>query len=174
MKHAYRSGFRARAVKPDVAASELERIKATEGALTAEAVFEAAKPKAAPLHDEFVWDGKEAVRELGLIRARQIIRSVVVIPEESSEPPRPVYVFVPDAAKPHGPGVYERPEVIVQHVDLYERALSNLQRHFDAAAEALNDLRRVADGRQDQDRLAAIGLAVQGFGAVREALAILK
>lgn len=170
----FRPGFRAKAVKADVVAAELERIKEANGALTSEAVFEAARPKTAPLHGEYVWDGKEAVRQLGLIRSREIIRAVVVVRAEAEEPPRRIWVHVPSEANPSGPGEYERMDVVVQHIDQFERALSHLQQKFDAAAEALEDLRRAAHGTDNADRLAAIGLAVQGFGAVREALAILK
>lgn len=168
----FRAGFRARGIKPDVMSDELARIKDEQGVLTSEAVFEAAKPKDAVLHSEFVWDGKTAIRELGLIRARSIIRAVIVI--EGDEPSHAEWTFVPDAEAPAGPGEYELTEVVVQHVDLYERAVTNLQRKFDAAAEALDELRRAAQGTADADRLAAINLAVQGFGVVREALAILK
>lgn len=171
----FRAGFRAKAIKADVAASELERIKQENGTLTSEAVFEAAKPKTAKLHSEYVWDGKEAVKQLGLIRSREIIRAVVVVPKpETQEPARRIWVHVPDEMKPNGPGEYEKISAVVQHVDQYERALSDLQRKFDAAAEALNELQQAAQGSATPDRLAAIGLAVQGFGAVREALAILR
>lgn len=168
-------GFRPRSVKDAaVLNAELARIKEADDGLTSEGVFEASRPKDAPLHGEFIWDGKAAVRELGLIRARQLIRAVVVVDERQEEPPRRVYVHLPSEDKAKSAGTYERIDVVVQHVDLYETALANLQRKFDAAAEALEELRRAAQGTDNADRLAAIGLAVQGFGAVREALAILK
>jgi hypothetical protein len=171
----FRSGFRAKAVKADVVAAELERIQQENGALTSDAVFEVAKPEDAPLHPEYVWDGDEAVRQLGLIRSREIIRAVVVkIDSEAPEPARRVWVHVPNEDKPNGPGEYEKITTVVQHIDQFERALSDLQRKFDAAAEALDELRHAAQAGDNPERLAAIGLAVQGFGAVREALALLK
>lgn len=167
-------GFRARSSKPEEMAAELARIRDKSGALTAEGVFEAAKPKEAPLHGEFEWNGQKAIRELGLIRARSIIRAVVVRKAEEDSPPHRVYTHIPNEKSPAAPGVYERMDVVVHQVDRYEMALTNLQRKVDSSVEAMNELMRVAQGTASADRLAAIGLAVQGFGAVREALALLK
>jgi hypothetical protein len=152
----------------------LARIREDAGALTAEGVFVAAMPEDAVLHGEFEWDGQKAIRELGLIRARNVIRSVVVRNVESDEAPHRVYTHIVSESPGQRAGVYEPMTVVVQSPDLYERALTNLQRKFDAAAESLEELRALASASGQPDRLAAIGLAVQGFGAVREALALLK
>lgn len=167
-------GFRARSSKPEEVASELARIREEAGALTAEGVFEASIPDDAALHGEFEWNGQKAIRELGLIRARSIIRSVVVRQVEEDAPPHRVYTHIMSETPAQRSGVYEPMTVVVQTPDLYERALTNLQRKFDAAAESLEELRALASASGQPDRLAAIGLAVQGFGAVREALALLK
>jgi len=45
-----------------------------DGTIRSEAVFEAAKNPNNILHGEFVWDGTDAIRQLGLIRASQLIR----------------------------------------------------------------------------------------------------
>lgn len=170
----FRPGFRARAVTAGAAAGALEALHAA-GPLTASAVFEAAKPKGAVLHGEFEWDGQTAIRELGLMRAREIIRAVIVVPTAASAPARHVYVHVEsEAAGLSRGGRYELLETVVGRPDLYEQALTALQRKFDAASQALDELRAAAEGTSAPDRLAAIGLAVQGFGAVREALAILR
>jgi hypothetical protein len=47
-----------------------------DGSIRSEAVFEAAKNPNNILHGEFVWDGNEAIQQLGLQRAAQLIRSV--------------------------------------------------------------------------------------------------
>ena len=49
-----------------------------DGTIRSEAVFEAAKNPNNILHGEFVWDGEEAILQLGLQRAAQLIRSVKV------------------------------------------------------------------------------------------------
>ncbi len=173
-KYRFREGFRARSVTAHVAMTELERIKAEQGKLTSEGVFLAAKPDGAALHGEFIWDGDEAIRELGLNRARVLIRSIVIVPvKDDPSPVQRVFVHVADEDSDTGKGEYEKITAVVRHVDQYEIALTNLQRRFDSASEALEELRRAAEGTANADRLASIGLAVQAFGALREALAIL-
>jgi hypothetical protein len=170
----FKSGFRPRVLKAEQLAAELDKIEAV-GTVTASTVFEAARPKESLLHGEFIWDGTEAVRQLGILRAAALIRAVVVVPDPAaSESAHRVWVRISDEASPVGPGHYERMTAVVKDVNLFERALSDLQRKFDAASQALAELKTVADGTSDADRLAAIGLAVQGFGAVREALALLR
>jgi hypothetical protein len=171
----FKDGFRPKALKASVVALELERIKRESTELTAEAVFDAARPAKALLHGEFEWDGPAAIRALGLDRARKLIRAVVIVPTEREQMPHRVWVHVSAEGAPNGGGAYQKAEVVVRDVDLFERAVSELQRKFDAAAEALTELKAlVASADPNADRMAAIGLAVQGFGAVREALAILK
>jgi hypothetical protein len=167
-------GFRAHSLKPHEVRDELRRIRDERDELTAEGVFEEATPEDAKLHPEFEWDGDKAIRELGLIRARRIIRSIVVQSVEAKEPPRHEYVHIVSETPGRRAGEYVPMTVAVQSPDLYELALTHLQRKVDAAVEALNELRSVASKSSDADRLANIGLVVQGFGAVREALALLK
>lgn len=174
MSFAFRSGFRAHKVKADTVASELTRIEEKEGKLTASAVFEAARPEDAELHAEFEWRPAEAITQLGLIRARELIRAVVVLPEQdTTDPPSRVWVHVEDVEKPAGPGEYQRIADIVERQDDYQRALAALQRKIDSASEAMRELQLAAEASENRDRLAEIGLAVQAFGAVREALAVL-
>ena len=170
----FKDGFRPKALKAGVVAAELERIKTENTQLTAEAVFDAARPAKALLHDEFEWDGPTAIRALGLDRARKLIRAVVVIPSEPEQVAHRVWVHIAAEGAPNGGGAYQRAEVVAREVNLFERAVTELQRKFDSAAEALEELRLLASASPNADRMAAIGLAVQGFGAVREALAILK
>ena len=177
MEYQYTPGYRERKVSAKIAAAELDRIKQEKGALTAPSVFEAAKPDDAALHPEFIWDGEMAVRELGLIRARSLIRAVQIRPAEGSdEPERRVWVHVaPEKGRSdEKAGEYVYIEDAVQHIDIFERALTELQRKVDAASEALNELKRAAEGTSDERQKAVVALAVQGFGAVREALAILR
>lgn len=172
----FKDGFRPKTLKADVVAVELERIKREHQQLTAEAVFDAARPATALLHAEFEWDGQVAIRALGLDRARKLIRAVVVVPTEPEQPAHRVWVHIAAEGAPNGGGVYQKAEAVCRDVDLFERALVELQRKFDSAAEALSELKAMAatSSSPHADRMAAIGLAVQGFGAVREALAILK
>jgi hypothetical protein len=57
----------------------LERIAASNaGRITPEAVIEAARDAASPLHDRFTWDDKEAGHKQRMHEARELIRSVRV------------------------------------------------------------------------------------------------
>lgn len=173
-QYGYRAGFTARVVTPPVMADEFDRIRGEKGALRSADVLEESRPDDAVLHDEFVWDGEAAITELGLIRARTMIRALVVrLPETPRAPAAPVWVHIPND-NPRRPGEYEKTEVVVENIDLFERALTELQRRYDSAQEALMAVRRAADETGDSERLAAIAMVVQGFGAVREALAILR
>lgn len=174
MHYEFKYGFRPRAVKADVVASELERVKEAHGELKAEHVFEDARPKEAPLHGEFEWDGKKAIRELGLIRARTLIRSVVIVDAEPNKQPSRVWVNIRDERKPNEAGTYEKIEVVVKQPDLWEHALTNLNRRYEAAHEAMMEVKRAGEQSEDADRLAKIALVVEGFSTVREALALLK
>lgn len=174
MSYRFKPGFRARSVTAEVAHTEMERLRA-DGALTARRLFEAALPAKAALHAEFTLDGKQAVQELGLMRARQLLRAVEVVDDAVPEmPPQRVYVHVPPIESAVAEGVYMPQVDVVQQADLYGRAVDELRRKFASAESALRELEAVARGVEQPDRLAAISLAVQGFATVREALALLK
>lgn len=173
--HAWRAGFRPQKVKPDAAAEELVRIREENGALTAEATFEASQPKDAVLHPEFEWDGKSAIRELGLIRARRLIRSIVFVSDEKDEPPTSIYVHVPPpSTSTERAGVYEPISVVVQHEDQFDRALRALHSHVEAAEQAVRELERAAQKTGNGDHLAKIALAVAATSALREAIAAIR
>src|SRR5262249_35758909 len=110
-EYRFRDGFRARTVTAVQAHTELERLRA-DGPLTSSAVFDAARPKDAVLHGEFQWDGKKAVEELGLIRARTLIRAVVVL--KPDQPPTSEYIHVPAVKLAQTEGRYEPLSVVVE------------------------------------------------------------
>lgn len=66
------------------------------GDTTPERVFEAARNPNNPLHDEFIWDGQTAVRQLGLDTAARLIRTLKVeIVVDSVKIAAPYYVSDP-------------------------------------------------------------------------------
>jgi hypothetical protein len=66
------------------------------GETTPDRVFAAAKDPSSPLHDEFIWDGETAVRELGLETAARLIRLIKVeIVVDSVKIAAPYYVSDP-------------------------------------------------------------------------------
>lgn len=74
----------------DAIAKELQRLaRANGGLLQPEAVVDAARPAASPLHSRFEWDNSKAAEAYRLWQARQLIRvSVTVIGGDDSEPER--------------------------------------------------------------------------------------
>lgn len=173
LRYRFTDGFRAR-VSPEVAAKELERIQEESGRLTPEGIFEAAKPEDAPLHGEFIWDGSEAVRQLGLARARQIVRAVVVVKERedgSKAEPRRVWVHVADEGKLSGE--YEKIEVVARRPDQYRRAITELQTQLGGAIRAVSELRLMAEGDEDAVRVAAVSDAERALNTAQQAVAAL-
>jgi hypothetical protein len=66
------------------------------GDTTPERVWEAAKNPNSPLHSEFIWDGDEAVRRLGLETASRLIRTIKVeVVVDSVKIAAPYYVSDP-------------------------------------------------------------------------------
>lgn len=68
--------------------AELKRIaQENDGVLKAEAVVEAARPPASPLHNSFEWDDNEAAERWRIYQARNLIRvSVEFLNVPGSEP----------------------------------------------------------------------------------------
>jgi hypothetical protein len=168
MIYRLRKGSRVTGIAAEVVGTALAAIQAEQGRLRPDVVVAAATPVDAPLHPAFEWDDESAGHEYRLIQARQLIRAVVVVRDETpDEPPRQVYVHV---GAEEG---YQPIEYVVTRPDLYELALTELQRRFNSADSALKELRDAAADTADPDRLAAISLAVQAFATVREALSVL-
>jgi hypothetical protein len=68
----------ARATKRSRAIEALEALQNRYGQLAPEAVVEAARDPASPLHGYFLWDDEAAGHEFRMEQARQLIRSVTV------------------------------------------------------------------------------------------------
>lgn len=171
-EYRWRSSFAAHSVAADAAAIELERIRAAhdEEKLDPHAIVEASRSKKAVLHPLFEWDDAVAGEEYRLQQARRLSRSIYVItPATETEPEReaPIYFHVE-------PNNYQPADVVVAHADLFEQALEALQRRMSAAERAVRELEEVAKRGDHPDRLAAIALAVNGFEAVRAAIAIIR
>lgn len=82
----WKSGYRAN-VDAATAWSVYEAVKAsTEGKPTAADLLEEAEDESCPIHDAFEWDDSKAGHEYRLSQARSMMRSFVVVPEESSKP----------------------------------------------------------------------------------------
>jgi hypothetical protein len=113
---------------PEIAGSHLEQLRSDHGHLTAEMVLEDARPAKSPLHDAFTWDDSEAAHKYRLEQARYIIRSVVYLPAEMTDP-EPVRAFV--RVQPNGDEHYTSLHVAMGDEELRRqvvlRALKELQ-----------------------------------------------
>ena len=175
----FRSSYRGpRAVDAVTVKTELDRLAATDE-LQASRVLADAEPEEALLHPEFLWEESEAAHKYRLIQARALIRAVVVIPErvegEKSEGrtiiPESRYVHVPESSN-QGEGRYMRLDEVMDDASAYERALTEAQKDLDSAERRFGELRRLAE--KAGGKVEALAIAVQAFGTIREALALLR
>lgn len=159
----YADGFRSRGSDPAAVQATLATLAAREP-LTAERTFEAARAEDSPLHCEFTWNGEAAVRELGLLRARSLIRAIVHVQVEN-EPPRHVYVHVPSDTG-QGGGTYDTLVAVLDDDERYRRALGGLQAKFASARAALRELHTAAARAGREDRIVAVTAAGQAFDRI--------
>jgi hypothetical protein len=152
----------------DEVCTELERIRAldAQGRLDPQRVVDESRGQQAILHSYFEWDDVVAGAQYRLNQARTLLRVVIEVEEDSAPVARYIRVEQRD---------YRPVEDVIERVDLFEAALTDLQRKFAIAERAVRELEGAAKrGSSDPDRLAAIALAVQGFETVREAISILR
>lgn len=77
------------------AGEELERIRVHHnGRLQAEAVVDAARPKASILHPHFEWDDRAAAEQFRVEQAKYLVRSITVRMEKPSGAKAPIRAFV--------------------------------------------------------------------------------
>jgi hypothetical protein len=152
----------------DVIAGALDVIYQERGEITAPAVVESARPKKAPLHPAFEWDDSKAAEEHRLWQARQIVRSVVVVNDDTkAETPQYVHVQVVNQTE----GRYLPASVVVQNVDLFQRALAELQGKVSAIRQAIASLESMARDGGDSERMMRVALAVKALETANSALA---
>jgi len=170
-EYRYRNGASIKDVEPMAAFDELMRIREShDGILSPRDIVNESRPKNAVLHPAFEWNDKVAAEEYRLWQARRVSRAVYVIePATEDEPERETPAFYHVARNE-----YQPTEIVIRRPDLFEQALEVLHQKFAAAERAVRELEQAAHQGNNPDRLASIALAVQGFSAVREALAAIK
>ena len=170
----FREGFSVRGISAERAAEELQRIYNENGKLISAEVVECARPKNSPLHSAFEWSDKKAAHEYRLNQARTLIRAVIIVSDDGKKSD-PVYVHIPsqdpDAALRGGE--YHPASVVVQHVDMFEQALAELERRVSSAMNAVESLRREAGKSSNPDRLAKVALAVRALEAASQVIGAL-
>jgi len=115
---------------------ELEAIHEEHGAISAEAVLEAATPKKSVMHDYFEWDNSIAAQEYRLAQARLLVRSIVVKVErnENESVTTRAFVQINQPLKDDTPqvtGTYMPLSVVVQDTDLRHQLVKQALHEID-------------------------------------------
>lgn len=155
MKTAYQwaTGYPApKGISAKLAGSELERIRrVNKGALRAEAVVEASRPKDAPLHRCFEWRDGKAAEMYRATQARDLIRSVIVIEQDDGGRK----VIVPVRAFVHVRTVKNGP-----HYTTTAQALGDAELRAQLLDNALGEIRGWRQRYERLKELAAIHEAI--------------
>jgi hypothetical protein len=155
-------------VEPEAVVSALDKIYKTHNEITPPRIIEAAKPKTSTLHPAFEWDDKIAGHEHRLWQARQIVRAVVAVDDDTQQE-TPHYVHVTVAHQPEGQ--YHPASVVLADVDLFARALAELRGKLNAIQTSISTLEDMARETGDSERLMRVALAVKALENAGAALA---
>ena len=166
----FRDGARTKGLGADVVGEELEKIRGENGGqLRPTDVVTSAKPKAAALHKAFTWDNKAAGDHWRNHEARNLIRSVRVVSEETDDSAA-AFVHV----RVDGESYYQSTEVAVQSVDEYAAAVTALAEKLHGAQRALEDLKAGAYGQKDTDKALLAGVIAEAFSTANHAISQLS
>lgn len=173
MIYQFRTGNTYRGVDAQTVGEELERIRRASGdkLLTTDVLKWAAEPDS-PIHSCFTWDTEKAAHEYNLHEARQLIKAVVIVKEESDST-EPAFwniaISIPASEENEPPTeerYYQAAAVVAQNPKEYEAALRVVLRELTSAQRGLEKLRSLAPrGKKTKvDRAAAF------VGSAHEAL----
>lgn len=144
--------FDRKAITPEIAGTELDRIYEKNGALRPADVVDEARPNDAPLHPAFEWNNKIAGEKWRQEQARNLIRTVVVVTpdQDGEEVEERVYVNV----RMDKESSYAPTRVAVKDDELFESAWNQTVAQLHGAQKSLNELMRIAkeERRSDSER----------------------
>jgi hypothetical protein len=143
-----------RKITAEDAQQELERIKEEQGAICADYIVEAAKPKSSVLHPEFEWDNSTAANTYRRQQAQQMIRCIVVSVEDAEEPVRN-YHLVTSETTDCGTE-YADMRTIIKDQDLFADAMGRLLDEVRAAKRSVDELAAIAKAAKARKRLAHV------------------
>ncbi|MFH1602473.1 MAG: hypothetical protein ABIH03_01030, partial [Pseudomonadota bacterium] len=92
----FADGYPARGMDSQAVGEALDGLNNKHGGLTAEIVLTAARPKASPMHNAFIWNDADAARKYRLRQAGHLIRAVVVHSDDMPTVRRFVNVIIAD------------------------------------------------------------------------------
>ena len=136
-------------IEADAAYAALETIREENGGLTDDAIVEAAKPENHVLHDWFEWCDSQAASEYRRHQARCLIRSLVVVYEQSPDITIRAYqverkapVTAPERT------VYSTTEEVLKNPESHARLISDAIRaaiQFRTRFQHLQELKAIID-----------------------------
>lgn len=138
ISYIFRKNTRIAGIDPQVAGEQLDLIYTKHNELTAPLVVDAARPEDAPLHPVFEWDDSIAAERHREHQARNLIRSVQIIPSDN-ELPQPVFVHV-ESLQSYQPAV-----IVVNDVDLFEEAWEHFMVRLKQSQHSLLQLLQLAE-----------------------------
>ena len=142
--------------RADTVGDELNRIWTEHGKrLSPGAVVDAARPPGATLHPCFEWNDRAAGEAYRRHQARQLIRSVQIVADGSTEP---LFVHVRVEAEDSPRLFYQHVEVLKKEPAQYLAALAEARRKLEEVTESFREVQRI--GKQvksrDAEKIAAI------------------
>ena len=142
MVYAWKEGARVKA-NAQTAGEIFERL-AAEGRLTPADLVRESKPEDAPLHKEFEWDDEKAAQAYRETRARELIRFIVIKPEQKADVPIRAFFRADSNLK----NTYEPVNLIIADVDKYAYLLRQALAEMEAFVRkysVLTELKPVTD-----------------------------
>lgn len=122
MVYKFREGTRC-AVSAQVVGEECEKLE-KNGELTAKNLVEVSRPEEAPLHRAFNWNDEEAAELYREEQARNLIRCIIVCPEESKVITRAYYNILKSDPQ------YHSINTILQSEEKYEALLETAKKEL--------------------------------------------
>jgi hypothetical protein len=141
--------------KNEILIKELTKIERRDGILTPHAVVKEAAKSSSPLHDYFTWDNSKAAAAYRLWEARMIIRSAVLVRDDTASSVRYFQSVVSKVAIQG-----EEPEDSRFYIST-ERALADKTLRQQVLARAKQEAQDWADKYQDLKELAHIIAAIK-------------
>lgn len=145
MVYEWKSGSRHK-VSAQVAGEVCSRLE-SEGRLNACELVDESRPEDAPMHNEFEWDDSIAGEEWRRHQARNIINTIIVVPEVEERPVQRAFFKVESQSRN-----YESINVIIQQEDKYKKLLAQAKRDFESYKDkyiTLKELKKLIETGND-------------------------
>lgn len=134
-------------VEAQVAGEHLERLRESNGGLTARLVVDDAKAEDSPIHAVFEWDDTRAADEYRLVQARDVMRHIAVVITDGSAGEAPTmsrgFVVVTENEQDR----YESIQIVMDDPALRQQVLTRALRELEAWQKKYAELEEFAGVR---------------------------